>query len=58
MAITIREFAFEKLSPTDAVANAALNGTVTYVLLSGYADVSILSQLRPLSWENPTRNRK
>ena len=44
MAISIREFAFKKQAPTDAVVNAALNGAVTYVLLAGYADVPILSQ--------------
>jgi hypothetical protein len=44
MAIPIREFAFRKQAPIDAVVNAALDGTVTYVLLSDYADIPILSQ--------------
>lgn len=44
MEITIKEFAFRKQAPTDAAVNAALNGVVTYFLLSGYTDVPIMSE--------------
>jgi hypothetical protein len=41
--LTIREFAFKKQAPVDGLVNAVLNGVITYFLLSGLADIPVIS---------------
>jgi hypothetical protein len=43
MTRTIKEFAYKKQAPTDAVVNGILNGGLTFFLLSGYSTVPVLS---------------
>jgi len=41
--LTIREFALKKQAPKDGLVNAVLNGVLTYFLLSGVADIPVIS---------------
>lgn len=41
--LTLKEFAFKKQAPTDALTNAVLNGVMTYFLLSGVTDIPVIS---------------